>query len=180
MPSRLKRYQDTKRDSHFITFSCYRQLPFLGSPGARDICQSAIEQFRVQYEFSVIAYVVMPEHVHLLVSEPKNGPLASAVQAIKQSVSRKLIGNRDRFWQDRYYDFNVWSLPKQKEKMKYIHRNPVRRGLVERPEDWAWSSFRNYLTGEIGVVEVESPWTEHRRESLARTMTPPYVSLREP
>ena len=76
----------------------------------------------------------MPEHFHLLASEPKNGPLASAVQAIKQSVSRMLIGKRDHFWQERYYDFKVWSLAKQKEKVNYIHRNPVRRGLVERPE----------------------------------------------
>ena len=122
----------------------------------------------------------MPEHVHLLVSEPKNGTLASAVQAIKQSVSRKLIGDRDHFWQERYYDFNVWSLAKQKEKVKYIHRNPVRRGLVATPEEWVWSSFRNYLTGEPGMVEVESSWTEYRRAKLLRTITLPYDSLREP
>jgi len=180
MPSRLKRYQDTQRDSHFITFSCYRRQPFLASPAGRDICQSAIEQFRIQYAFTVIAYVVMPEHVHLLVSEPKNGSLASAVQAIKQSVSRKLIGDRDHFWQERYYDFNVWSLAKQKEKVKYIHRNPVRRELVDRPAEWAWSSFLNYLTGDPGPVEVESSWTEYRREKLARSMVPTYASLREP
>jgi putative transposase len=180
MPSRLKRYQDTQRDSHFITFSCYKRQAFLSNPYERNLCQSAIEQFRVQYEFTVIAYVIMPEHVHLLVSEAKSGPLASAIQAIKQSVSRRLIGNRDHFWQERYYDFNVWSLPKQKEKVRYIHRNPVRRGLVDRPEEWLWSSFRNYLTGEPGVVEVETSWVEYRREELLRTITPPYGSLREP
>ncbi len=172
MPSRLKRYQETNRDLHFITFSCYHRQPFLSSASSRDCCESAIEQFRVQYGFAVVAYVVMPEHVHLLVSEPNNGPLASAVQAIKQSVSRKLIGSREHFWQERYYDFNVWSSAKQIEKVKYIHRNPVRRELVERPEDWSWSSFRSYLTGEIGTVEVESPWTEYRREKLARKPTP--------
>src|SRR3974390_803845 len=180
MPSRLKRYQDTTRDSHFIPFSCYKRQPFLASPADRDICQVWMEQFRIQYAFTVSAYFVMPEHVHLLVSEPENGPLASAVQAIKQSVSRKLIGDRDHFWQERYYDFNVWSLAKQKEKVKYIHRNPVRRGLVGSPEDWVWSSFRNYLTGELGVVEVESSWTEYRREKLARSIIPPYGLLREP
>jgi len=182
MPSRLKRYQETNRDLHFITFSCYHRQPLLSSPSSRDCGESAIEQFRVQYGFAVVAYVVMPEHVHLLISEPDNGPLASAVQAIKQSVSRKLIGNREHFWQERYYDFNVWSSAKRIEKVKYIHRNPVRRGLVERPEDWVWSSFRNYLTGEAGTVEVESPWTEYRRENLVReaTHTPPYGSLCEP
>jgi len=103
----------------------------------------------------------MPEHVHLLMTEPERGTLASAVQAIKQSVSRKLIGDRAHFWQARYYDFNVWTAKKRIEKLKYIHLNPVKRGLVERPEDWAWSSFRHYVTGETGVVEIESPWTEY-------------------
>jgi putative transposase len=179
MPSHLKRYQETNRDLHFITFSCYHRQPFLSSPSSRDCCESAIEQFRLQYRFAVVAYVVMPEHVHFLISEPNNGLLAGAVQAIKQSVSRKLIGNREHFWQERYYDFNVWSSVKRIEKVKYIHRNPVRRGLVERPEEWSWSSFRSYLIGEIGKVEIESRWTEYRREKLARIPTPPYASLRE-
>lgn len=179
MTSHLKRYQETNRDLHFITFSCYHRQPFLSSPSSRDCCESAIEQFRLQYRFAVVAYVVMPEHVHFLISEPNNGLLAGAVQAIKQSVSRKLIGNREHFWQERYYDFSVWSSVKRIEKVKYIHRNPVRRGLVERPEEWSWSSFRSYLIGEIGKVEIESRWTEYRREKLARIPTPPYASLRE-
>ena len=65
-------------------------------------------------------------------------------------------GDNPHFWQARYYDFNVWTRKKRIEKLKYIHRNPVKRGLVEKPEDWRWSSCRNYATGEEGVVEVES------------------------
>ena len=179
MPKNLKRYYG-RGDLHFLTFSCYRRLPLLGTIRARNLFVHALGKIRERYGFLLVGYVVMPEHVHLLVSEPQNGPLASAVQAIKQSVSRQLIGNRDHFSQEQYYDFNVWSLAKQKEKVKYIHRNPVRRELVERPEEWVWSSFRNYLTGEPGVVEVESSWTEYGREKLVRTTTPPYGSLREP
>jgi len=126
----------------------------------------ALEWSRRQYDFYVIGYVVMPEHVHLLISEPERGPLASAVQAIKQSVARRLIGDSPHFWQARYYDFNVWTKKKRIEKLKYIHRNPVKRGLVEKPEDWRWSSFRNYATGEEGVVEVESPATGRKRERM--------------
>jgi putative transposase len=70
----------------------------------------------------------------------------------------------DSFWQARYYDFNVWSERKFVEKLRYIHRNPVKRGLVERPEDWPWSSFRHYASGEVGVVEIESQWTARIRE----------------
>jgi hypothetical protein len=57
-----------------------------------------------------------------------------------------------RFWQARYYDFNVWAAKKRIEKLRYMHRNPVKRGLVEKPEDWAWSSFVHYATGVEGVV----------------------------
>jgi putative transposase len=52
---------------------------------------------------------------------------------------------------------------KRVEKLRYMHRNPVKRGLVEKPEDWPWSSFRHYLTGEIRSVEIESQWTAFRR-----------------
>jgi len=159
MPRGLKRYQQS-RCLHFLTFSCYRRLR---SPGARDLFERALERARVRYRFCVAGYVVMPEHVHLLMTEPERGNLASAVQAIKQSIARKLIAGREHFWQARYYDFNVFTSKKRIEKLKYIHRNPVKRGLVERPQDWAWSSFRHYVTGESGVVEIESPWTEYYR-----------------
>jgi putative transposase len=165
MPSGLRRYQQS-RGLHFLTFSCYRRQPLLASPRARDLFELALEQSRICYGSCVAGYVVMPEHVHLLMAEPEHGTLASAVQAIKQSVSRKLIGEREHFWQARYYDFNVWTEKKRIEKLKYIHRNPVKRGLVERPEDWAWSSFRHYMTGEAGVVEIESPWTAYRRRQM--------------
>ncbi len=73
------------------------------------------------------------------------------------------------FWQPRYYDFNMWSAEKRIEKLRYMHRNPVKRGLVAKPEDWPWSSFRHYATGEIGMVEIESQWTATRREKVRKT-----------
>jgi hypothetical protein len=71
-----------------------------------------------------------------------------------------------RFWQVRYYDFNVRTREKQIEKLRYLHRNPVKRGLVDKPEDWEWSSFRHYATGVEGVVEIESEWTGRKRERM--------------
>jgi len=58
-------------------------------------------------------------------------------------------------WQKRFYDFNVWTEDKHIEKLRYMHRNPVKRGLVDRPEQWEWSSFRSYLSGETGPVRVK-------------------------
>ena len=164
MPWALKRFHES-RQLHFLTFSCYQRKPKLRSPQARTIFLSALERVRQKYELCVYGYVVMPEHVHLLVSEPKNDTLAGAVKSLKQGVARTLaLRAPEPFWMERYYDFNVWSESRFVQKLRYIHRNPVKRGLVERPEDWEWSSFRHYLTGEVGPVEVESQWTARKRE----------------
>jgi putative transposase len=85
-------------------------------------------------------------------------------------TSKLLKGARTQFWQTRYYDFNVFTQPKFVEKLQYIHRNPVERGLVEKPEDWPWSSFLHWQTGQPGRIEIESHWTFTRRE---RPTTPP-------
>jgi len=166
MPWGLKRFQES-RQLHFVTFSCYRRRPLLCSPSRRELVERALEDTRRSYRFFVTGYVVMPEHVHLLVSEPERGLLATAIQAMKQSVARRLpLRSAEPFWQARYYDFNVWSERKRIEKLDYMHWNPVKRGLVSRPEDWPWSSFRHHATGCQGIVEIESQWTARRRERL--------------
>jgi putative transposase len=160
MPRGLVRYQQTG-NFHFLTFSCFHRFPYLGTAAAREGFESALERMRRRYNFVVAGYVVMPEHVHVLVSEPRKGSLARAVQALKLSVS---VGSAQRpFWQARYFDFNVHSEEKRVEKLRYMHRNPVVRGLCAKPEDWPWSSFRHYATGTAGTVEVESPWTAASR-----------------
>ncbi len=176
MPSRLKRYQQT-RNLHFITFTCYHWRPNLSVPSTCDLFEEMLEQTRRLYRFFVTGYVVMPEHVHLLVSEPERRTLSVALQALKQSVSRRQSLIKPPFWQARYYDRNIWSEQEMKEKLRYIHLNPVRRGLVAKAEDWAWSSARHYLTSEERVVEVESQWTARRRE---RAGIDPKVKVRLP
>jgi putative transposase len=166
MPWGLKRFQET-REPHFLTFSCYRRRPKFDNDTARSEFVSALERVRQNYELCVYAYVVMPEHVHLLINEPQHNTLAQAIKSLKQGVARRIaLRAKDSFWEARYYDFNVWSERKFVEKIRYIHRNPVDRGLVAKPEDWPWSSFRHYATGEVGIVEIESQWTARRRERL--------------
>ena len=168
MPWGLHRYQQAK-DLHFITFSCYRRRPKLGTGESRDAFERSLERVRRQYSLYVTGYVVMPEHVHLLLSEPPDAPLAKALQSLKQSVARTLaLRGAEPFWQARYYDFNVYSERKRIEKLRYMHRNPVRRGLVAVPEDWSWSSFRHWATGVDGVVEIESNSTARKRERMGQ------------
>jgi putative transposase len=146
---------------HFVTFSCYHRLAYLGTATARRLFERSLEAMRKRYDFVACGYVVMPEHVHLLLSEPKEALLSKAIQALKLSVS---VQSRQRpFWQARYYDFNVHNEAKRVEKLRYMHRNPVMRGLVEKPEQWRWSSFMHYATGVEGTVEIESQWTASRR-----------------
>ena len=152
----LVRYQQCG-DFHFLTFSCYHRHAYLGMAQARELFEDALERVRCNYCLVVAGYVVMPEHVHLLVSEPRKSTLARAVQALKLSVARRR--NERPFWQARYYDFNVHSSAKVSEKLQYMHQNPVKRGLVAHPEDWPWSSYRHYSNGERGTVEIESMWT---------------------
>ncbi len=163
MPIGLKRYQQTG-DFHFITSSCYQRLPYLAGPLAKQTFEEILETLRKRHGFYIAGYVLMPEHVHLLLSEPKQITLASVIRVLKGETSKRLKGTRDQFWQRRYYDFNVFTEDKRVEKLRYMHRNPVVRGLVEKSEDYPWSSFHHWATGEPGRVEIESQWTARRRE----------------
>ena len=115
----------------------------------------------------------MPEHFHLMISEPELGTVSTVMQVLKQRVSRRIRARSRRrragqmelwpgkaalpphFWQPRSYDFNVWSFKKYVEKLRYMHRNPVARGLVQRPEHWRWSSYRFFAYGELGAVKID-------------------------
>jgi putative transposase len=174
MPWSLERFHKTGA-LHFITWSCRDRQPLLATPARRDLMLRVLEQMRNRYRFGVVGFVIMPEHVHLLISEPEIRTVSSAISAIKLGFTRRMFSkdkpgeerpgapllagvarsggsSNHHFWMKRYYDFNVFSSRKIAEKLHYMHENPVVRGLVERPEDWKWSSFRFYACGESGIV----------------------------
>lgn len=151
MPTGLKRYQTEDHD-HLITISCYHRKPYLNTPAARDLFEHSLEKTRRKYLLDILAYVVMPEHVHLLVSEPDEKRLATALQALKVSVSKQ--SPQCPFWQIRYHDFNVFTSPKRTQKIRYIHRNPVKRGRVSNPELWRHSSYQAYLHRTQRTVQI--------------------------
>jgi putative transposase len=158
---------------HFITFSCYRRLPLLRSVRARNAMIQILGEVRDRYGFSLVAFVLRPEHVHLLISEPAKGTPSTVVQVLKQRVSRRLRRRRrssaaqlnlgfqngeqtlPRFWQRRFHDFNVWSLKKRVEKIHYMHMNPVKRRLVSHPKDWPWSSFLFYSKLQPRLIRID-------------------------
>ena len=150
-----------------------------------------LERVRRRYRFVVVGYVVMPEHVHLLLSEPERGDPSKVMQAVKQGFARRLLRKQraasdpptndlptndprqgslwnrvcdgGHIWQARFYDFVVFTERKRVEKLRYMHRNPVKRGLVLEPQQqWDWSSYRHYAEGERGAVLVN----EERKAEL--------------
>ena len=173
MPAGLKRYYG-KGDLHFVTFSCYRRLPLLASERARNLFVKELARVRAEYGFKLAGYVVMLNHVHLSMSEPEKGTPSTVLQMLKQRVSRKMRKRSRRtvdgqfelrfdeegvelkaFWQERFYDFNVYKPGKVKEKLNYMHANPVIRGLVEHPKDWPWSSWSFYGKQEGGLIGID-------------------------
>ena len=161
-------------DLHFVTFSCYRRRPLLGTARARNRFVRILDEVRSRHSFKLIGYVVMPEHVHLLLSEPEKGTPSTVLQVLKQKVSRALRGKGTKsvpgqlslafpcsagdsaaFWQRRFYDFNVYSRKKLREKLEYMHANPVVRKLVIHPREWPWSSWPHYAKGEKGLIRID-------------------------
>ena len=161
-------------EPHFLTFSCHWRLPLLSKDRTREWLVEAIDDARREHGFHLWAWVVMPEHVHLLIWPPiaritphsTRGRTSGILADIKRPVARKAVDflqehdpeflerltvhNRNRtyrrFWQPGSgYDENVNDVDALHEIIEYIHENPVRRGLVTRAEDWPWSSARDWL-----------------------------------
>jgi putative transposase len=165
MTEGLRRFHHSGQ-SHFVTMSCYHRHPRFNTPATCDLFLRCLEEMRRRFTMHIYGYVVMPEHVHLLVSEPKatvpqvrvrsldanlcphpnpdHPTLAHALHFLKLSFTKRLpglTGEAGSFWQKRYYDRNIHDEDEFKVKLRYLHRNPVKRGLVTNPAGWKWSSF---------------------------------------
>ena len=167
-----RRRFETPGQARFLTFSCYRRLPLFDNDRIKD---AVVEQFRVaqtETKFETFAWVVMPEHIHLLiVPSLPTYPVGEVLRKIKEPLARRVLkrwteleapvlsrltdprGHR-HFWQrGGGYDRNLFSETQVREKADYIHANPVRRGLVERAEQWRWSSMRFYAGRAENILD---------------------------
>jgi putative transposase len=151
MPKGLVRYQYAGH-LHFITISCHRHANILKTPAACNLLQQILEDTRKKYRFDILGYVFMSNHIHLLITEPVQAKLSTAIQVIKQRFSR--TRSEEFVWEPRYHDFNVFTEAKKIEKLRYMHRNPVKAGLVEQPDQWQWSSFRVYAHNEEHPIQI--------------------------
>lgn len=157
---------DDELHAHFVTFSCYHGRRLLDDDRAKRIVLGVLNSQLVRRKASCVGFVVMPDHVHAIVwfSIPKQLSVFMqqwkrlSSEAIGRLVHEKLVHYaektdlEDPVWQPKYYPFNLYSEEKVREKLTYMHENPVRAGLVARPCDWAFSSARYYEAGRsVGV-----------------------------
>ena len=165
----------------------------LGTARARDRFVKILDEVRRRHEFRLVGYVVMPEHVHLLLTEPAKKNPSTILQVLKQKVARALLKKRRRvtngqlslpfdgstreeahFWQRRFYDFNVWGEKKLKEKLEYMHANPVQRKLVEHPRDWPWSSWAHYAGKGESRIRIDSHQADNVEAGTSRKRQNPH------
>jgi len=165
---RVRHYHEPG-DCHELTFSCYRRQPLLTNDVWRSMLSESIDRAAKRHQYHLLAFVYMPEHVHLLVypSTPSAGDIDKLLKAIKRPYSYRIkqllvrsgssllekltIRQRPgvetfRYWQEGPgYDRNLNEPGSVLAAIDYIHQNPVRRGLVARAENWRWSSARCFL-----------------------------------
>jgi putative transposase len=175
-----RRYNDVGH-SHSLTFTCFHRKAFLSKDRTRLWLIDALSMARERLHFDIWAYVIMSEHVHVLLyphqpdysisrileaiklpvtRHAKNYLLHNAPEALNQMCDRQPNGhNAYRFWQrGGGYDRNLFEPDAIHSEIEYIHNNPVRRGLVEKAEQWRWSSAGWYagITDVMLMPDVES------------------------
>ena len=135
------RHRDDLGTARFITFSCYGRLPSLNEQGAMSILIEELDRARQRHGFRILGYVLMPEHVHLVLFPPEETRLGSVIGEIKSRSARAYFATRSIgtpestrvFWQPRCYDHNCRTPEATHEKIQYCHNNPVKLGLVTDP-----------------------------------------------
>ncbi len=171
---RMRRWEKPSA-SRFITFSCYDRLPLLNNPLIMDLFVSQLVEARRRHGLRLFAWVVMPEHVHLLV-RAEGSAWSHVAQLLKTNVSKRVlarwrslgeageriltrvtVNGKQRFWQHGGgFDRTIRDAEEFCKTVRYIHMNPVERKLVQRPADWRWSSVRWWMRLP-GEVECDPP-----------------------
>ena len=153
---KLKHYDDLGT-TRFVTFCCYRLGKYLSNSRARELLVKYLDEARRKHVFQLLGYVIMPEHVHLVLLPPDGMKLGLVIREIKSKMAREYFASvmRDTpgkrvYWEKRCYDHNCRSADAVREKINYCHNNPVKRGLVSNPGEYEWSSY-NWYEGRADV-----------------------------
>jgi putative transposase len=154
------RHFDHLGTARFVTFSCYRRFRVFDADFARQIMIVHIERLRTGEGINLLGYVIMPEHLHLVLWPPDECKLGLAIGQMKARAALEILAawpgaipdllrheseqRRHQVFQRRCYDHNCRMVDTVREKITYCHKNAVARGLVSSPEEWLWSSHNWY------------------------------------
>lgn len=178
MPPRIR----TEGNIYYITSVVHTRLPIFTKPSFIIPLLDSFNFYRYQHAFELLGYVVMPDHFHILIFPQGNSEsVSNAMRDFKRFTSgrvtrqAKVEGKLEwvkafedagdetgraeyKVWQDSFWEMAIWSEKFLREKLNYIHRNPVRGGLVNNPQDYAYSSFRNYVLDDETLIEIDKNW----------------------
>ena len=184
MPTHLKRF-DVPGHAHFWTISCFHRLSFFWENSVKQVAIDGLRQLQTKHGICLLGYVVMPEHVHVLLYPQARGsqipvPISDLLRDFKQLVGfhgkarlrdywrehGRLWSNplnawangkleSQAFWNTRGHDFNIDRHETLLEKLEYCHNNPVKRGLVGSAVDWKWSSCRFFAAGDHSMIAMD-------------------------
>ena len=166
---------------YYITTNIYKRLPIFTRPAYIIAIYDSLNYYRHKQQYRLLGYVIMPDHVHLLIWPYGVATIADIMRDFKTFTAKRIIrqaeaenqtewlehfsqagietGRSDnKVWQDQYWDVNVYSEQFLRKKLNYIHRNPQRANLVKQPEDYRYSSYRNYVFGEEWLIEIDRDW----------------------
>jgi len=171
------KHYEVEGHAHYLTWSCFGRMNLFGKPRTCQWFLEALQEARVDHQFDLWAWVIMPNHVHLLI-RPRNWPykMSTIANGLKKKVGEKAIaylkGRNDpflekltvrnktrtyrRFWlPGSGYNENVTDVERVMEIIEYIHNNPVRKGLCVKPEDYYWSSAKAWLLGIDDPIPID-------------------------
>jgi putative transposase len=165
---RLRHIENTGT-GRFVTFSCYRRHRYLSDSASRQALLDELAFLRTEHQIKILGYVIMPEHVHLVLDPPDGCRLGVLIGQMKARSARRTLSHlqekggrslkradgKPAVWQRRCYDHNCRTMDIVVEKIRYCHNNPVSRGLVSKPEDWPWSSYRWYHGRRESEFEID-------------------------
>ncbi|NJN96148.1 MAG: transposase [Anaerolineales bacterium] len=166
---------------YYITTVVYNRLPIFTRPSFIIPLIDSLNFYRYKQTFKVLGYVIMPDHIHLIMWPFGEAVVSDVMRDFKKFTSTRIIrqaeverladwltafeqageqtGRSDnKVWQDSYWDENVYTERFLRQKLNYVHRNPLRAGLVERVVDYPYSSYRNYELGEKWMIEIDRGW----------------------
>jgi REP element-mobilizing transposase RayT len=166
---------------YYITTVIYNRLPIFTRPSFIVPLYDSLNFYRHHQQFKLLGYVFMPDHIHLIIWPFGSATVSEIMRDYKKFTSTRIVRqakvegidewtrafqragretgrSTHKVWQDSFWDVNIYSEPFLRQKLNYVHRNPVRAGLVEKPEDYVYSSYRNYVAGEEWLVEIDQDW----------------------